>query len=133
MSTAESLLTLAARDLSHARDNVRKHPSHAAFSLQQAAEKMIKALLETEGVDYPFRSHQLAELVSRVPDGNPFKADLIQLTHLTSAATRYRYPTPSDDVPAEPSAEELQRDLAVLLALLPEIRDWLHERRTLRS
>lgn len=124
---AESLLSLAEKDLAHAADNMRKHPRHAAFSVQQAAEKLIKSVLETEGVVYPSLSHQLDELVARVPSSNPFKGDLIPLTRLTSAATKYRYPTARGDVPDDPPMSEIQEDMTAVQALLPEVRDWLRE------
>jgi hypothetical protein len=46
---------------------------------------------------------------------------------LTSAATKYRYPTPRGDVPEDPSAEEMATDLRTLDLLLPELRAWLRE------
>jgi HEPN domain-containing protein len=124
---AESLLALAQSDLAHAADNVRTHPRHAAFSVQQAAEKMIKAVLEKAGVTYPSTSHQLDDLVARVPAANPFKGDFIPLTRLTSAATKYRYPTARGDVPEDPSIAEIKEDIAAVKLVLPEVRDWLRE------
>jgi HEPN domain-containing protein len=121
----ESLLALARKDLLHAEDNVRSHPRHAHFSVQQAAEKMIKAILEREGVSYPATTHQLDDLVSRIPESNPFRGDLLPLTRLTPAATRYRYPTAWGDVPDDPSAQEVADDLAAVKLLLPEVEDWI--------
>jgi HEPN domain-containing protein len=126
---AESLLSLAEKDLAHAADNLHRHPRHAAFSVQQAAEKMIKAVLETEGVSYPSTSHQLDQLVARIPTSNPFRGDLLPLTRLTPAATKYRYPTPSGDVPKDPPGAEIEEDMAAVKGLLPEIRDWVSERK----
>jgi HEPN domain-containing protein len=124
---AESLLSLAEKDLAHAADNARKHPRHAAFSVQQAAEKLIKSVLEKEGVSYPSVSHQLDDLIARVPPSNPFRGDLVPLARLTSAATKYRYPTARGDVPADPPMSEIQEDMATVKALLPEVRDWVRE------
>lgn len=125
---AESLLALAEKDLSHAADNLRAHPRHAAFSVQQAAEKLVKAILEREGVLYPSTSHQLDDLVGRIPATNPFKGDLSPLTRLTSAATKYRYPTARGDVPGDPPAAEIEEDLAAVKLLLPEVRDWIRDK-----
>lgn len=124
---ARSLVALSEKDLAHAVDNRTSHPRHAAFSIQQAAEKMIKAVLEQERVSHPTTSHQLDDLVGRVPPSNPFKADLLPLARLTSAATRYRYPTPRGEVPADPPPRELQEDIAAVRRLLPEVKDWLDE------
>ena len=126
---AESLLSLAEKDLSHAADNMRTHPRHAAFSVQQAAEKLIKAILEKEGVSYPSTSHQLDVLVASVPPSNPFKGDLSPLARLTSSATKFRYPTARGDVPDDPEISEIEEDMAAVKLLLPEVRDWLREER----
>ena len=126
---AESLLILAEKDLAHAADNLRTHPGHAAFSVQQAAEKLIKAVLEAAGIDYPRVSHQLDDLLHRVPAENPFRADLLPLVRLTAAATRYRYPTAWGGVPDDPPIAEIAQDVAALRRLLPEVRDWVAEDR----
>lgn len=124
---AAAFLDLAATDLAHAKANLGSFPRHAAFTLQQAAEKIIKAILSVENVAFPGTSHQLDDLVSRIPATNPFRADLLALGHLTSAATRYRYPTPRGDVPEDPSSAEMAEDLATIELLLPEVRAWLRE------
>lgn len=120
----ESLLDLAERDIAHATDNLSSYPAYAAMSVQQAAEKMIKAALEVEGVSYPATSHQLDVLISHVPAANPFKADFAPLARLTSAATRYRYPTPRGEVPEDPPPVETKADMDAVKLLLPEVRDW---------
>jgi HEPN domain-containing protein len=124
---AESLLRLAENDIGHAADNLRSHPAHAAMSMQQAAEKMIKAVLELENVSYPATSHQLDLLISLVPAINPFKGDFAPLARLTAAATKYRYPTARGDVPEDPPASEIRADLDAVRLLLPEVRDWARE------
>ncbi|MGH7125515.1 MAG: HEPN domain-containing protein [Stellaceae bacterium] len=124
---AGAFLDLAATDLAHAKANLRAFPRHAAFTLQQAAEKIIKAVLSAESVPFLGTSHQLEDLVGRIPEKNPFRADLLALGHLTSAATRYRYPTPRGDVPEDPPAAEMVEDLEALELLLPEVRAWLRE------
>ncbi|HLJ63979.1 MAG TPA: HEPN domain-containing protein, partial [Stellaceae bacterium] len=122
---AQSLIVIAEKDLSHATDVLRTHPQHAAFSAQQAAEKLMKAVLEREGVSYPSTTHQLFELVSLIPKTNPFRADLMPLGPLTTAATKYRYPTPRGEAPEDPDPDEIENDLARIRRLLPEIKAWL--------
>jgi len=122
-----SLLDLAARDVAHAQDNLRAHPAHAAWSIQQAAEKMIKAILGQARVSHPATTHQLDVLVALVPAGNPFRADLLDLTRLSASATKYRYPTPSGLVPEDPPLEEMVEDLRKIALLLPEVRAWIEE------
>lgn len=97
------------------------------MSIQQAAEKMIKAVLEVEGVSYPSTSHQLDHLISLVPATNPFKGDLSPLARLTSAATKYRYPTPRGDVPQDPPEAETTADMETIKLLLPEVKGWIRE------
>ena len=126
---AHTFLALAEDDLAHARDNLVSHPRQAAWSIEQAAEKLIKAVLTTEGVDYPTTSHQLDDLVRRIPETNPFKADFLDLTRLTPAATRYRYPTPRGDLPDDPPMEEMREDLERVRLLLPQVQAWFDERR----
>jgi len=128
MRKAGSLLDLALRDAAHARDNLERHPRHAAFSVAQAAEKMIKAVLVAETVAYPATSHQLDDLVRRLPADNPFKGDFLELTGLSAAATRYRYPTAGGDVPADPDMAEMEKDLHKVELLLPEVREWIADR-----
>lgn len=124
---AASLLRLAEKEIGHAADNLRSHPAHAAMSVQQAAEKMIKAVLEIEGVSYPATSHQIDLLVSHVPATNPFKGDFAPLAQLTAAATKYRYPTARGDVPEDPLASEVKADMDAVRLLLPEVGDWAQE------
>ena len=125
---ARTFLALAEDDLSHAGDNLDAHPRHAAWSIEQAAEKMIKAVLTAERVEYPATSHQLDDLVRRIPEKNPFKSDFLDLTRLTPAATRYRYPTPRGEIPGDPPLAEMAEDLEKVKLLLPEVRAWLAER-----
>jgi HEPN domain-containing protein len=124
---AIAFLDLAAADLAHAKANMRGFPRHAAFTLQQASEKIIKGILGAEAIAFPGTSYQLDDLVSRIPLSNPFRADLLALGHLTSAATRYRYPTPRGDVPEDPPATEMAEDLQSLQLLLPEVGAWLRD------
>lgn len=69
----------------------------AAYHLQQAAEKLLKALLVHEGLQYPRGSggHDLQVAADRLPLDHPLFAEAQALTPLTPWATAYRYP--SDD------------------------------------
>jgi HEPN domain-containing protein len=82
------------------------------FHAQQAAEKMIKALLALEGHEYP-RTHDLGLLLDllasvdvRIPD------PLLSVEILTPFATVFRY----DDLPLEATIDR-QEWLPLLLAL----------------
>ena len=122
-----SYLELARRDLAHAADTLDKHPANAAFSVQQAAEKIIKAVLTQQGIGFPATTHQLDLLVGLLPGDHLWRADLLDWVGLTSAATVYRYPTANDDIPRDPDRATIARHLAAIRAVLPEIVDWCKE------
>lgn len=67
------------------------------FHAQQAAEKLLKALLAAGGHDYP-RSHDLGLLLDLLASvGVQLPEELLAVEVLTSFATVYRY----DDLPLE--------------------------------
>lgn len=75
---------------------------NAAYLCEQAAEKVTKALLTSEGIhaERPI-SHRLDLLIDLLPDENPFKATLRPLELLTAYATAFRYPTPGGRIPRD--------------------------------
>lgn len=125
---AASLIALAREDLGAAKRLRRELPRHAAFHVEQAAEKLIKAVLTTEGIDYPATHHQLGRLAEELPPDHVWRPDLSALDKHTSAATIYRYPTPSGGMPRMPDPDALARDIAEIERLVPEIEDWCRER-----
>lgn len=61
------------------------------FHVQQAAEKLLKALLALEGMDYP-RSHDLDLLVTLLASaGLVLPNELMPILDLSPMATVYRY------------------------------------------
>jgi len=80
---------LDAAELLHAGKN-----RYAVYHCEQAAEKIIKAVLTSEGVHANIK-HQLDDMVKQVPDANPLKSLLKQIEHLAAYATTYRYATTS--------------------------------------
>ena len=74
------------------------------FHCQQAAEKLLKALLSFAGTGYP-RTHNLRLLMDLLADsGTPLPPDLSELDILTPYGTLFRY----EDLPAE---VELDREM----------------------
>ena len=63
---------LDAAELLHAGKN-----RYAVYHCEQAAEKVIKAVLTSEGVHANIK-HQLDDMVKQVPDANPLKSLLKQ-------------------------------------------------------
>ncbi len=86
-------LAYALGDLASARAQPgrRQRPRIVAFHAQQAAEKALKAAFVLSGVDSP-RTHDLDELLQRLPDGWRIKTHHPDLATLSGAAVDSRYP-----------------------------------------
>jgi HEPN domain-containing protein len=69
----------------------------AGFHLQQAAEKLLKAVLTALGIPFP-KTHDLAVLVRLVPLGSDFDPDLDLWIELSYFAVLARYPGDRPDL-----------------------------------
>ncbi|PWC78213.1 hypothetical protein TSH64_28755 [Azospirillum sp. TSH64] len=78
----------------------------ATYHCQQAAEKLVKAVLVWLDLDVP-RSHDIDLLVMRIPHDLPIRECLSPLGRFTAFATLYRYPGEAGDVSDEPTPEEV--------------------------
>lgn len=116
-------------DLEAARRLAEGVPRAAAFHLQQAAEKLVKALLSAEDI-HVGTTHDIGELAGRLPAGHEWKADLAELDYLSRFATAYRYPSPSGRVAAPPERAVLERFTALIATLADEAEDWCATRRS---
>ena len=88
------------------------------FHAQQAAEKMLKAVLAHQQVEFPL-THRLADLIDLLTDhGIAFPDDLDEVRYLTPFAVEFRY----DFYPAE--AEE-PFDVEAAFTLLKRLRAWV--------
>lgn len=123
-----SYITLAKEDLAVARKLMADHPRHAAFNIEQAAEKLLKAVLTAEGIRFSTSHHQLGTLAALLPEDHLWRADLMAFDDFTSYATAVRYPKPGGGMPNEPEDAELQAGWAEVFALVGEIEDWCRER-----
>ncbi len=122
----ESFIRLAREDLAVARKLAADHPRHAAFNIEQAAEKLLKAVLSSEGI--PFNAgHQLGALAALLPATHLWRADLATFDEFTSYATALRYPTGGGRMPQEPEEDELLEGLGRVAALVDDIEDWCRE------
>ena len=83
---------IAAEDLEGARQLASSNNRNAIYLREQAAEKVIRAVITSEGKHAGIK-HELAELVDLIPDDNPLKPDLRAVEHLSQYATAYRYPS----------------------------------------
>ena len=97
----------------------------AAYFAQQIAERVARALLTKAGVPFG-TSHNLGQMASALPEGHPFKSRINGFDALSSAATKYRYPTASGWLPEGPDAEGLRRTLDDLAALVREAKAYTY-------
>ena len=101
-----NLLRIAKEDLDGARLLAPSGNRNAIYLCEQAAEKIIRAVITSEGKHAGIK-HHLEEMVDLVPDENPMKAALREIEELAAFATAYRYPTSAGRIPAAPSGEDL--------------------------
>jgi len=111
---------IAKQDLDGARSLNRDANRNAAYLCEQAAEKLIRAVLTSEGIQAGTR-HELPDMVAKIPDTNPIKPLLRAVEHLDAYATAYRYPSPRGRVKTPPTPAELDQDIAKIAAVLTEI------------
>lgn len=94
-------LHVALADFEAARLLAAAGNRNAIYLLEQAAEKVIKAVLTSEGI-HATAKHALDEMVDQIPDANPIKGQLRAVEHLSRYATTFRYPTPGGRIPEAP-------------------------------
>ena len=90
---------------------------YSAYHLQQAIEKLTKALLLAKGVEAGIE-HRLEELFKRFAAEDPWPARLRPVAGYSAYATAFRYPTPGGQIPADPPTEAIRRDLAIARSLI---------------
>ena len=115
-----NLLRIASEDLEGARLLAASGNRNAIYLCEQAAEKVIRAVVTSEGHHAGIK-HELAEMVDLIPDENPLKVHLRKIEHLSQFATAYRYPVSSSKtkrIPRPPSASDLQGALDETAAAL---------------
>jgi len=127
-----NLLRVSREDLEGARLLARAGNRNAIYLCEQAAEKLIRAIVSSEGKHAGIK-HHLDEIVDLIPDENPLKSLLRKVEYLAAYATTYRYPTAAGRIKPAPSADEVVRAVEVVAAALqaaivafgvdPEARD----------
>lgn len=120
LELAQAILRKADQDKT-VFDKLRPDPEVAVYILgfhaQQAAEKMLKALLASKETDFPF-SHRLADLFDLVREkGVSLPEELEELRFLTPFAVAFRYELYEED-------EEEPFDSERISALLDKLRAW---------
>jgi HEPN domain-containing protein len=99
----------------------------AAYFVQQIVERVARALLTNAGVPFG-TSHNLGQMASALPPEHPFKSRINGFDALSSAATKYRYPTASGWLPEGPDIESLRKSLDEAAALVREAREYVYDR-----
>lgn len=94
-------LELAAKDVEAADLLLAGGNRYSAYHVQQAIEKVTKALLLAQGVEAGIE-HRLEELFKRFPDGSAWPVRLHPYAGYSAYATAFRYPTPGGRIPADP-------------------------------
>lgn len=117
-------MALAEEDLEAARLLKVAVPRQTAFFLQQAAEKVGKALLIRDGVD-PGRIQAIGKLAAELSDAHPLKAHLLALDRLSVYATATRYPSPTGRLPRVPDQARLESEIGAVSDLLARARSFL--------
>jgi HEPN domain-containing protein len=117
-----NLLRIAREDLEGARMLNARGNRNAIYLCEQAAEKIIRAVLTSEKIHAGVR-HQLDEMVGLVPDENPIKPRLRAVQHLATYATSYRYTTPTGRIPADPPTGDVEANAQIIEAALTEAAD----------
>jgi len=112
-----ALLGIAAADVGAAEMPGATLPGHAAFHLQQAAEKLTRAFLLRAGIEGGI-THDIEALASRLPTGHGWRERLLALRKHSPSATKYRYPTISGRVPTPPSPQEITADVEAIRSLI---------------
>jgi len=114
-----NLLRVAKQDLAGARSLLRDDNRNAIYLCEQAAEKLLIAVLTSEQKHAGIR-HQLDQMVDQIPDENPLKPRLRDLQDLARFATTYRYPTSAGKVASPPDRSVVQEHLDRIDGLLHE-------------
>lgn len=101
-------LRVASEDLQGAVALAKISNRNAIYLCSQAAEKVIRAVLTSEG-EHAGTGHQLDLMVDSIPEENPIKPRLRAIQGLAVYATSFRYPTVAGRIKTPPDQQEFQR------------------------
>lgn len=119
-------MTLAERDLASARLLVNEQPESAAFHVQQAVEKLVRAVLEWEGIPAS-NTHNISFLSAMLPEGHDYRETFHEFGDLSRSATLYRYPTSSARLPTV-QVKTVTEQLSQVTKLQSNLVAWLAPR-----
>jgi HEPN domain-containing protein len=110
-------LEIATKDAEAAELLLAGGNRYAAYHVQQAIEKITKALLLARGIEAGIE-HRLEELFKRFSAADEWPARLHSFAGYSVYATAFRYPTPGGRIPADPPADALRHDISSLRDLI---------------
>ncbi|MEZ4228798.1 MAG: HEPN domain-containing protein [Polyangiaceae bacterium] len=90
---------------------------YGAYLLSQSLEQIAKAVRVHQG-EYPTLSHSIEQLVSGLPNPEPWSTRLLGLRELNKYATSFRYPTTGGRLDPGPSADKVTEYVQKLTALI---------------
>jgi HEPN domain-containing protein len=93
----------------------------AAFHLEQAAEKLVKAVRLARSLRVT-ADHNIEALIDELPADDPWRAKLRILEPLAAYATTYRYPSPTGKRKSGPSNDEVLTWIVTIATLSNEAR-----------
>ena len=104
-------------------------PEQAAYHVQQAAEKLTKAVLVAVQ-KRPRKGHQIGEFAKRLPAAFPDRERFLALDRFSDYVWAHRYPGEEHGrpPPPEPSLTEAQAWIAEVEALKADFERWLAQR-----
>jgi HEPN domain-containing protein len=120
----EAFLILAEEEAGAAERLIDAFPRQAAYQLQQAAEKVARAVLAHAGIPFG-TSHNLGQMAAALPAEHEWRPLLMQLDRMSPAAARYRYPAPGGRLVPPPAEDTLNADLAEVRGLISHARAWI--------
>jgi HEPN domain-containing protein len=110
-------------DLDAARRLIAEPPNRlAAFHLQQAAEKLVKAVRLGRGLRVT-ADHNIALLLEELSRDDVWRTKLTILEPLSSYATSYRYPSTMGKRKGGPSSDEVHVWIKTIAGLCAEVRE----------
>jgi len=124
---ARGYFQIIREDLDTARQMAPMAPRISAYHLQQAAEKLARAILATEEI-HTTAEHNIGQLAGKLPGNHEWKADLIELDFLSQFATSYRYPTERGRVAPGPDRSIIDRYLATIDTLVDDAKQWCDDK-----
>lgn len=93
----------------------------AAFHLEQAAEKLVKAARLGRGLRVT-ADHNIEALIDELQADDPWRSKLRVLEPLAAYATTYRYPSPTGKRKSGPTIEEVGAWIKTITDLTAEAR-----------